>query len=90
VANHKLMLVENKMELLLSNQYKLMSKVDTVEKDVKTSGASGISPELLREIKDALNIDFDIDLEIKPEEKINKYSINSIKAYKSTGNGISE
>ncbi len=84
------MLVENKMELLLSNQYKLMSKVDTVEKEVKTSATSGISPELLREIKDALNIDFDIDLEIKPEEKINKYSINSIKAYKATGNGISE
>ena len=41
--------------------------------------------ELLKEIKDALNIDFDIDLEIKPDEKISKYSINSIKAYKANG-----
>ena len=27
----------------------------------------------------------DIDLEIKPDEKISKYSINSIKAYKANG-----
>lgn len=86
VANHKLMMVENRMELVLANQTKLLSRVDNLEKELKSSG--GLAPEMLREIKDALNIDFDIDLEIKPDEKINKYSINSIKAYKSNGNNL--
>lgn len=83
VVNHKLMLLENKVETVISNQNKLLSKIDHIERDIKHT--TGLSPELLKEIKDALNIDFDIDLEIKPDEKINKYSINSIKAYKSHG-----
>lgn len=83
VVNHKLMMMENKFEQILTNQKNILSKVEHIEKDMKNG--SGMSPELLKEIKDALNIDFDIDLEIKPDEKINKYSINSIKAYKSLG-----
>ncbi len=83
------MLVENKIELILLNQHKLISKVDNVEREAKTQNALGgvsMPAEFIKEIKDALNIDFDIDLEIKPDEKINKYSINSIKSYKSNGN----
>lgn len=75
--------VNQKLEQVLINQKQLISRVETIERDMKSSSA--LSPELLKEIKDALNIDFDIDLEIKPDEKINKYSINSIKAYKSQG-----
>lgn len=84
VVNHKLMMMESRIESMLANQKQLITRLEHFEKDVKLS--SGLSPELLKEIKDALNIDFDIDLEIKPDEKINKYSINSIKAYKSNGN----
>lgn len=83
VVNHKLIMMENRVETVLANQKSLLAKLDYLEKDMKLS--TGLSPELLKEIKDALNIDFDIDLEIKPDEKINKYSINSIKAYKSHG-----
>ena len=83
VVSHKLVLTDTKLEQVLSNQARLLSKLETVDREIKS--ATGLSPELLKEIKDALNIDFDIDLEIKPDEKINKYSINSIKAYKSNG-----
>lgn len=75
--------VNHKLEQVLINQKQLTSRVELIEKNMKSNSA--LSPELLKEIKDALNIDFDIDLEIKPDEKINKYSINSIKAYKSQG-----
>ncbi len=73
--------LHSKLDAVLVNQNKIVSKMDHLDRAVKSGGGT-LTTDLVKEIRDALNIDFDIDLEVQPEDNLNKFSIKSIKEYK--------
>ncbi len=75
--------LQNKIDAVLLNQKQIISKIDHLERSIKLGGGNeALNAKLVNEIRNALNIDFDIDLEVKPDDKMNKFTIKSIKEYK--------